>query len=256
MPVVINRPKQLKRYKELGLDLRMRLTAKIIKGSEHSSHNAEKVESGGENEDLYEYLSSNAHDSLSYQTSPHIARKNQEERSLRYGVQALNEISITRGDQGMGSFEVYVNDVLLTVVQGDGILISTPTGSTAYNLSCGGSIVHIAAQVICLTPICPHSLSFRPIILPADQCHIKIKLCKQARQSSAKVTVDGQVNLSINSSEFLSIQQSDTKVPFLKWKSDKTDQVWSDKLNNQLKWNTAVIQQNNRLPLCQKKAKL
>lgn len=60
-----------------------------------------------------------------------------------YDIQALNEISITRGNHpGMCSYEVYVNDVLLTVVQGDGILIATPTGSTAYNLSCGGSIVH------------------------------------------------------------------------------------------------------------------
>ena len=116
---------------------------------------------------------------------------------MRYGVQALNEISITRGDHGMGSFEIYVNGVMLTAVQGDGILISTPTGSTAYNLSCGGSIVHIAAQVICLTPICPHSLSFRPIILPADQCHIQIRLSKQSRQSTAKITVDGQTHLQI-----------------------------------------------------------
>ena len=116
---------------------------------------------------------------------------------MRYGVQALNEISITRGDHGMGSFEIYVNGVMLTAVQGDGILISTPTGSTAYNLSCGGSIVHIAAQVICLTPICPHSLSFRPIILPADQCHIQIRLSKQSRPSTAKITVDGQTHLQI-----------------------------------------------------------
>lgn len=166
----ISRPqKQVKTFKEIELDLRMRLTAKVLKTADQA---ANKGETGCENEDLDECLSSHAHDSLSYQASAQSARRNQEDRSLKYGVQALNEISITRGDQGMGSFEIYVNDVMLTVVQGDGILISTPTGSTAYNLSCGGSIVHIAAQVICLTPICPHSLSFRPIILPADHCHI------------------------------------------------------------------------------------
>ena len=54
-------------------------------------------------------------------------------------MQAMNEISITRGTNGgMCSLEIYVNDVLLTMVQGDGVLISTPAGSTAYNLSCGG----------------------------------------------------------------------------------------------------------------------
>jgi NAD kinase len=81
----------------------------------------------------------------------------------------LNEISVTRGNnEFMALFDIFVNDVHLTTVQGDGVLISTPTGSTAYNLSCGGSIVHASAQVICVTPICPHSLSFRPIILPIN----------------------------------------------------------------------------------------
>ena len=100
-------------------------------------------------------------------------------------MQALNEICITRGNMGqMSAYEVYVNDILLTTVHGDGILISTPTGSTAYNLSCGGSIVHNAAQVICLTPICPHSLSFRPIILP-NTCELKIKMSQTTRQPTA-----------------------------------------------------------------------
>lgn len=103
---------------------------------------------------------------------------------------ALNEISVTRGNaEFMTRFDVYVNDTLLTTVQGDGILISTPTGSTAYNLSCGGSIVHSGADVICLTPICPHSLSFRPVILPKT-CAIKIVLPELAR-TDAWVTFDG-----------------------------------------------------------------
>ena len=76
--------------------------------------------------------------------------------------------------------EVYVNDVLLTTVQGDGLLISTPTGSTAYNMSCGGSIVHPKAEVVCITPICPHSLSFRPIILSIEET-IKIVIPTHSR---------------------------------------------------------------------------
>ena len=106
-------------------------------------------------------------------------------------MQALNEITITKGSSGaMCAYEIYVNGILLTVVQGDGILISTPTGSTAYNLSCGGSIVHNSAEVICLTPICPHSLSFRPIIL-SHSCEIQIRLHESARLSQAQVTMDG-----------------------------------------------------------------
>jgi NAD+ kinase len=104
------------------------------------------------------------------------------ENEKTYALQALNEISITRGSSGgMCSYEIYVNKIFLTKVQGDGILIATPTGSTAYNLSCGGSIVHNAAQVICLTPINPHSLSFRPIILPVQNCELQIVMCKSSR---------------------------------------------------------------------------
>ena len=103
---------------------------------------------------------------------------------------ALNEISITRGNaEFMCRLDIYINDTLLTIVQGDGLLISTPTGSTAYNLSCGGSIAHPATEVICLTPICPHSLAFRPLILPKS-AKISIVLPEEAR-AGAWVTFDG-----------------------------------------------------------------
>lgn len=104
--------------------------------------------------------------------------------------QALNEITITRGDaEYMTRFDIYVNDVFLTTMQGDGLIISTPTGSTAYNLSSGGSIVHPDCDVICLTPICPASLSFRPVILPVSVI-LKIVLPQEAR-IGAWVTFDG-----------------------------------------------------------------
>ena len=104
------------------------------------------------------------------------------QRSLSRTIFALNEVSITRGDySGVAAYDVFVNNVPLTTVAGDGLLIATPTGSTAYNLSCGGSIVHNSAQVLCLTPICPHSLSFRPIILPADNIVITVRLNPMGR---------------------------------------------------------------------------
>jgi NAD+ kinase len=75
------------------------------------------------------------------------------------------------------------------------LLIATPTGSTAYNLSCGGSIAHPNSQVICVTPIAPHSLSFRPIILPADM-QIKVRISEMSR-STAIVTIDGHTNFNL-----------------------------------------------------------
>ena len=90
-----------------------------------------------------------------------------ENESLPAVFHALNEVVIARGEaEFMASFDIIVNNAPLTTVRGDGIMISTPTGSTAYNLSAGGSIVHPSCEVLCLTAICPHSLSFRPVILP------------------------------------------------------------------------------------------
>lgn len=114
------------------------------------------------------------------------ARREGNKKNEGLEMQALNEISITRGHHpGMCAYEIFVNKTFLTVVHGDGILIATPTGSTAYNLSCGGSIVHSAAQVICLTPINPHSLSFRPIILPTANTEIEIRMSSESRQDMA-----------------------------------------------------------------------
>lgn len=116
----------------------------------------------------------------------------------------LNEVSVTRGSaEFMVLFELYVNDVYLTTVQGDGVLISSPTGSTAYNMSCGGSIVNSQAQVMCVTPICPHSLSFRPLILPLS-ARIKIVLPQETR-TDAWVTLDGQTRVKMERTEQLII---------------------------------------------------
>jgi NAD+ kinase len=81
----------------------------------------------------------------------------------------LNEVVIDRGPSPYSlSLDLYVDGNKFTSILGDGIIISTPTGSTAYNLSAGGSIVQANLDVICVTPLAPHSLSFRPLILPAS----------------------------------------------------------------------------------------
>ena len=82
---------------------------------------------------------------------------------------ALNEVVITKGPLGrMITIPTWVDGSFLTVYRGDGLIISSPTGSTAYNLSAGGPIIHPSVDAIVLTPICPFALSARPLILPAD----------------------------------------------------------------------------------------
>ena len=148
----------------------------------------------------------------------------------------FNEISINRGNADvMCRLDVYINDTLLTIVQGDGLLISTPTGSTAYNLSCGGSIIHPTADVVALTPICPHSLSFRPIILNKSAT-ITIVLPEEAR-TGAWVTFDGQDRWRMERNERLVIKESSHCVPFVAWQDLSEDTAWVNNMTKNLQWN-------------------
>lgn len=79
----------------------------------------------------------------------------------------------------------------MTEAVADGIIVSTPTGSTAYSLSSGGSIVHPLVPSILLTPICPRSLSFRPLVLPAN-ANVTLRLSEKNRARSVEVSIDGR----------------------------------------------------------------
>jgi NAD kinase len=87
----------------------------------------------------------------------------------------LNEISLTREKQSRILLDIFIGNEFITTTAGDGILVSTPTGSTAYALSAGGPIVLNGVNTITIVPIAPNSLAFRPICLPMDAT-IKIKV--------------------------------------------------------------------------------
>lgn len=96
----------------------------------------------------------------------------------------LNDLVLDRGpNPTMSSIELFGDDEHFTTVQADGICVATPTGSTAYNLAAGGSLCHPDNPVICVTAIAPHTLSFRPIILP-DTIVLRIGVPYDARASS------------------------------------------------------------------------
>ncbi|KAA8893712.1 ATP-NAD kinase-like domain-containing protein [Sphaerosporella brunnea] len=105
---------------------------------------------------------------------------------------AMNELSLHRGrDPHLAILEIYIGPHLLTEAVADGIIVSTPTGSTAYSLSSGGSILHPSVPSLLLTPICPRSLSFRPLVLPED-AKITLRLSKRNRGREVEVSVDGR----------------------------------------------------------------
>jgi NADH kinase len=104
---------------------------------------------------------------------------------------AMNEVLIHRGmNPHLIHILIHVNGRFLTEAVADGMLVSTPTGSTAYSLSSGGSIIHPLVPSLLLTPICPRSLSFRPLVLPATS-QVTLTLSEKNRSKEAEFSVDG-----------------------------------------------------------------
>ncbi|KAF5907246.1 NAD kinase isoform X1, partial [Clarias magur] len=110
-------------------------------------------------------------------------------RTMQY--QVLNEVVVDRGPSSyLSNVDLFLDGHLITTVQGDGVIVSTPTGSTAYAVAAGASMIHPNVPAIMITPICPHSLSFRPIVVPAG-VELKIMLSREAR-NNAWVSFDGR----------------------------------------------------------------
>jgi len=127
-----------------------------------------------------------------------------------YADSALNEVAITRsGVSRMINLAVYVNGALLDVVTGDGLLISTPTGSTGYNLSAGGAVVTPEAQLILITPICPHSLSSREIVVSGeDEISVEIRQNRRGPEVGAVATFDGRAAIDLNTEDKIVVKRS------------------------------------------------
>ncbi|OBA29005.1 ATP-NAD kinase, partial [Hanseniaspora valbyensis NRRL Y-1626] len=146
--------------------------------------------------------------------------------------QILNELVIDRGPSPfISNLEVYGNGSLLTVAQADGLIIATPTGSTAYSLSAGGSLVYPEVNALCITPICPHTLSFRPIILP-DSMILTVKVPKDSR-STAWCSFDGKNRLELFKGDKVYVRASEYSFPTVEAK--KTEFI--DSISRSLNWN-------------------
>lgn len=146
--------------------------------------------------------------------------------------QVLNELVVDRGPSPyVTNLELYGDGSLLTVAQADGLIIATPTGSTAYSLSAGGSLVHPGVSAISVTPICPHTLSFRPILLP-DGMFLKVKVPAGSR-ATAWASFDGKVRTELKKGDYVTIQAS--PFPFPTVRSSKTEYI--DSVSRNLNWN-------------------
>lgn len=143
---------------------------------------------------------------------------------------ALNDLVLAKSAfSKLISFEIFCDDHYVNCYRADGIIVATPTGSTAHSLSAGGPIVHPREESIILTPICPHTLSNRPILLPWSSRIVIHYLSSLPHQ--ATITADGQTGSSVLPNDEIMIKRFHKKLRIVSWKVD-----YYKILRSKLKW--------------------
>ncbi|XP_042902034.1 NAD kinase isoform X4 [Parasteatoda tepidariorum] len=146
----------------------------------------------------------------------------------------LNEVVVDRGPSPyLSNIDLYLDGKHVTTVQGDGLIVSTPTGSTAYAVAAGASMIHPSVPAIMITPICPHSLSFRPIVVPAG-VELKIMVSPESR-NLAWVSFDGRKRQELRHGDSLRVTMSIYPIPSICSQDQISD--WFDSLAECLHWN-------------------
>ncbi|GAB0492193.1 hypothetical protein MMPV_003453 [Pyropia vietnamensis] len=149
-------------------------------------------------------------------------------------MQVLNDVVIDRGGaSSLTNLEIFADGVFVTRVQADGLILATPTGSTAYSAGAGGALVHPSVAAILLTPVCPHALSFRPAVLPAT---IRLRVVvAAASRASAVASFDGRSRVTLSAGDALAVTASRWPVMTVDLASGAAD--WFGALSGCLRWN-------------------
>jgi NAD+ kinase len=147
---------------------------------------------------------------------------------------ALNDIVINRcGPLRIIDFNVYVNGLKLNEYKADGMIISTPTGSTAYSMSAGGPIVKPSARLMVLTPICPHTLNTRSIVLDAtDVIELEVLNKKGYRDGTKSVYFDGDSEIPLTTGDRIIIKKSDIYTNIIKLSSKSFLEILKRKMSD------------------------
>ncbi len=151
-------------------------------------------------------------------------------------IYALNDFVVEKkGSSRMLTVSAFANEHLVANYRADGLIISTPTGSTAYSLSCGGPIIVPSTEVICITPISPHSMTLRPLVLP-DSIEVKIKV--NSHTGIANLAADGQTNYDLANGVEIIIKKSKLRVKMIK----PLNSSYYDLLRNKLLWSANALE--------------
>jgi NAD+ kinase len=139
----------------------------------------------------------------------------------------LNDIVINKGPLArLITLEIFVGEEFVTTYKADGVIISSPTGSTAYSLSAGGPIVYPDLDVAILTPICPHTLGARPLVLPSSKT-VKVSIINQAE---SMLTIDGQNGFPLNKEDEIIIAKAAYHVKMVRIKEKRFFAVLREKI--------------------------
>lgn len=147
---------------------------------------------------------------------------------------ALNDIVISRcGSLQVLTFHIYVNGQFLNSYSADGMIVATPTGSTGYNMSAGGPIVEPGARLLLLTPICPHTLNTRSIVLaPDDEIRIEIPEGKDGRLQTVEASYDGSHKIRLQTGDNIVIRRADKTTGILKLNTESFLTVLHKKMSD------------------------
>lgn len=151
-------------------------------------------------------------------------------------IYALNDVVIEKKDSSrMITVHAFANKNFIGEYRADGIILTSPTGSTAYSLSCGGPIIAPATEVFCMTPISPHSLTLRPLVIP-DSTEITLKVISHT--GYANFVADGQVERTLKNNESLLFRKSHEKIKLIK----PLETSYFDLLRQKLLWASNFVQ--------------
>ncbi len=152
------------------------------------------------------------------------------EGERRLHGRVLNDVVINKAARArIIEIEAHLNDQLVNAFRADGLIVSTPTGSTAYNLSAGGPIVYPSMEAVVLTPICPFTLSNRPLVVPDNAL---IELCVKTPQEEVALTLDGQIGFPLETNDRVLIRKSRTKFKIVQ----PTNRNYFEVLRDKLRW--------------------
>ncbi|KAG2196401.1 hypothetical protein INT47_012905 [Mucor saturninus] len=221
---------------------RMRLSCTVYKYNHDSRYTSNK-EAHPKSWELMEtaWMRKTFHQTLKMKDVLHDEKMTNYSTTPMQTFHVLNEVIVDRGpSSNMSMLELFGNERHLTTVQADGLCIATATGSTAYSLSAGGTLTHPDMQCTLVTPVCPHTLSFRPMHLPSS---IKIRIFVPfGSRHSAYCRFDGRNGVELQQGDHITIMMSPYHVRT--YASSDTSNDWFSSVQSSLLWNNRQRQKS------------